>query len=89
MENDMTAVPTDVGAAAAAPATAAADVGDIDQDCVEMALESLADTHEGQMAKIGANSESAASVVRHAAAAKFHRVDPIEAAAAEKILKKP
>lgn len=65
------------------------DVGDIDQDCAEILLESAADTHEGLMAEITANAETAHAVVRQSAARKFNREDPLEAAAAEKILRKP
>lgn len=62
--------------------------GDIDQDCAEVALESMIDTHEGLMADIAADSELSSSIVRLSGARKFNREDPIEAAAAELILKK-
>jgi len=64
------------------------DVGDIDTDCLQVLLESEVETHEAIMAEIAANAESAHSVVRHSGARKFNREDPMEAAAAEKILKK-
>lgn len=63
------------------------DVGDIDQDCVEVQLESLFASHESQMTDISANEEVAASIVRMSGARKFNDADPLEAAAAEKILK--
>lgn len=63
------------------------DPGDIDQDCVELYLESAVGTHEGLVADVRANSEMAGNLVRLAGAKKFSRLDPIEAAAAEKILK--
>jgi hypothetical protein len=64
------------------------DVGDIDGDCLELLLESEVETNEAIMAEIAANAESAHSVVRHSGARKFNREDAMEAAAAEKILKK-
>lgn len=63
-------------------------IGDIDQDCAELALESMVATHEGVMLDVTANAEGASSIVRYSAARKFNREDPIEAAAAEVILKK-
>lgn len=62
--------------------------GDIDVDCLEVLLESMTETHEAMSAEIGANAESAHSVVRHSGARKFNREDPMEAAAATVILKK-
>jgi hypothetical protein len=62
-------------------------LGDIDQDCAEALLESVAGTHEALMADVAANSEMAGNIVRLSGARKFNREDPIEAAAAEKILK--
>lgn len=64
-------------------------MGDIDQDCAEIVLESIVETHEGLMADVTANSEMAGNIVRLSGARKFNREDPIEAAAAELILKKP
>ncbi|HUS39590.1 MAG TPA: hypothetical protein VMX74_09070 [Pirellulales bacterium] len=63
-------------------------VGDIDQDCAELLLESVMETHEGALLEQDANAESAQSLVRHAAAKKFSEVDPLESAAAEVVLKK-
>jgi hypothetical protein len=63
-------------------------VGDIDQDCAEVLAESAAMTHENLMAEIAANAEGASSIVRYAGARKFNREDPIEAAAAEVIMRK-
>ncbi len=82
-DDGVTQVPTDVGH------TSDEHCGDIDQDCTEMLLESLARTHEGLQAETLANEETAGNIVRLSAARKFNREDPIEAAAAEKILKKP
>ena len=64
------------------------DVGDIDGDCIETMLESMTETHEALMTEIGANAEVGHSIVRVSGARKFNREDPIEAAAAEVILKK-
>lgn len=63
-------------------------IGDIDQDCAELALESMVETHEGLMAGISANNEMAGNIVRLSGARKFNREDPLEAAAAETILKR-
>ncbi len=73
----MSQAPSDVG-----------QVGDIDIECLQLLLESEVETNESIMAEISANAESAHSVVRHSGARKFNREDPLEAAAAEKILKK-
>ena len=59
----------------------------IDDVCLGLLLDSAMETHEGLMAEIAANSETAAEIVRVSAARKFNREDPIEAAAAETILK--
>lgn len=72
-ENEMSQAPTDVG--------------DIDGDCLQVLLESRIKGHEAMMTEIGANGESAHSIVRHSGARKFNREDPMEAAAAERILK--
>lgn len=62
--------------------------GDIDQDCAELILESVMAGHEADLAEITANAETAYSIVRFSGARKFNREDPMEAAAAEVILKK-
>ena len=59
----------------------------ISDDCLELSLDSQVGTHEQMMAEIGANAETAHSIVRVSGARKFNREDPIEAAAAETILK--
>ncbi len=74
----MSQAPSDVGQAA----------GDIDTECLQLLLESEVETNEAIMAEIAANAESAYSVVRHSGGRKFNREDPLEAAAAEAILKK-
>ena len=61
---------------------------DIDQSCMSLLLESSLSTHGLVLTETSANSESAASLVRHAAARKFSEADAIEAAAAEMILQK-
>lgn len=63
-------------------------IGDIDQDCAEIQLESAVRTHEALSAETSANSEMAGNIVRLSGARKYNREDPIEAAAAEKILKR-
>jgi hypothetical protein len=61
--------------------------GDIANEEMDDVLASAFDMHDELMAEIAANAESAHSVVRHSGARKFNREDPLEAAAAEKILK--
>jgi len=60
--------------------------GDISADICEELLEEAAGAHSAGMFEVRANGASANSLVRHAAGLKFHREDPIEAAAAEMIL---
>lgn len=62
--------------------------GDIDQDCCEVLLESLVQTDEALATETQANAEMAHNLVRLAAARKYNREDPIEAAAAEVIMRK-
>lgn len=63
-------------------------IGDIDQDGAEVLLESMMTSHEKTTAEIVGNAETAHSVVRFSGARKFNREDPLEAAAAEVIMKK-
>ena len=63
-------------------------LGDIDQDCAELVLESMMQGHEALLAETTANAETAHSIVRFSGARKFNREDPLEAASAEVILKK-
>ena len=63
-------------------------VGDIDQDCAETLAEDILIGHKALMEDIAANEETAAEVVRLAAGRKFDEVGPLEAAAAEYVLKK-
>ena len=63
-------------------------MGDIDEDCAQLILESLMQDHEGALAETAANAETAHSIVRLSGARKFNREDAMEAAAAEVILKK-
>lgn len=62
--------------------------GDIDQDCCEVLLESVMKTHEAIITETEVNAENAHNIVRLSGARKFNREDPIEAAAAEVILRK-
>lgn len=70
-------------------ATAAVDVaGDIDQDCAELLAEDSLVGHKAMMEDIDANAENVSQVVRGAAGRKFAEIGPLEAAAAEVLLKK-
>lgn len=60
---------------------------DLDGDCLEMLLDEEFEAHDLLVNETLANGESSASIVRHSAARKFNREDPIEAAAAEMILR--
>jgi hypothetical protein len=62
--------------------------GDIDQDCSELLLESLMSSHEAHTLETAANEETAHTIVRLSGARKFNREDPLEAAAAEVIMRK-
>lgn len=62
--------------------------GDIDQDCAELLAEDILVGHKALMEDIAANEETGAAVVRIAAGRKFDEVDPLEAAAAEYVMKK-
>ena len=62
--------------------------GNISDDCVEMVLEEYVQAHGHVVIETTANGESAHSLVRHSAGRKFNQEDPIEAAAAERILKR-
>lgn len=61
---------------------------DISTDVAEMQLEEATGAHTALMTESRGNAMSAHSIVRHSAARKFNQEDPIEAAAAEMILKK-
>jgi hypothetical protein len=61
---------------------------DLSDDCFQLTLEESAQAHSALMVESRGNAQSAHSVVRHSAARKFNQEDPIEAAAAEMILKK-
>jgi len=60
---------------------------DISDDCCSQLLEEGQLSHQSLMHEARANSQSAHNIVRHSGARKFNQEDPIEAAAAEKILK--
>ena len=62
--------------------------GDIDQDCAEILAEDTLTGHKALMEDIAANEETASAVARLAAGRKFAEVDPLEAAAAEVVMKK-
>lgn len=61
--------------------------GDLSDDCLELLLDEQFSAHDMLTNECLANSESAASIVRHSAARKFNREDPLEAASAEYILR--
>lgn len=66
----------------------AGETNDIGGDCLGLLMDSMLEGHEEKMEAIGDNSELASSVVRLSGARKFNREDPLEAAAAEVMLKK-
>lgn len=59
------------------------DVGDIDQDCCEVLLESMVSGLDSHSAEQAANEETSANLVRLAAGRKFKDLDPMEASAGE------
>lgn len=59
---------------------------DLDDDCLQLLLDEEFMAHDALTNESLANGESAGSIVRHSAARKFNREDPIEAASAEMIL---
>lgn len=61
---------------------------DITGDVATVVLEEATMAHTALMTESRGNAMSAHSIVRHSAARKFNQEDPIEAAAAEMILKK-
>lgn len=61
---------------------------DIDDSSLQLSLEKQYHGFNILTQELLADAESAASVVRHAAAKKYHEVGPMEAAAAEAVLKK-
>ncbi len=62
--------------------------GDIDQDCAELLAEDILTGHKALMEDIAADEETAAEVVRLAAGRKFDEVGPLEAAAADYVMRK-
>lgn len=62
--------------------------GDIDQDCAELLAEDILTGHKAVLEDISANEEMAAGVARLSCSKKFDEVGPLEAAAAEVVLKK-
>lgn len=60
---------------------------DLDDDCTELLFDESFNSHNLHMDELLANGESAASIVRHSAARKFNREDPLESASAEYILR--
>lgn len=61
--------------------------GDLDDDSLELLLDEQFESHDLSIHEALSNGESAGSIVRHSAARKFNREDPIEAASAEMILR--
>jgi len=61
--------------------------GDIAEDVLDLQLDGFLKTSEMLIAEAVGNQQSSNSIFRHSAARKFNMEDPIEAAAAEKILK--
>ncbi len=80
-EEDVTQVPTDVGD------LSADDVGDLSADCLEQLLEDACTGHTAFMEDRAQNEETQGSVVDFASGRKFNEVGPIEAAAAEVIMR--
>lgn len=68
--------------------TADAVQGDIDQDCAELLAEDTLTGHKQMLEDISANIEVASQHARNEASRKYAEVDPIQAAAAERVLKK-
>jgi hypothetical protein len=62
-------------------------MADLANDCIELLLDEEFEAHDVAVHETLANGESAFSIVRHAAARKFNREDPLEAASAEYILR--
>lgn len=60
---------------------------DISMDAATQLIEEGVAAHQAIMLEAKGDWASAASLTRHAGARKFNQEDPIEAAAAEKILK--
>ena len=59
---------------------------DLSNDSLELLLEQDMGAHDALMQEAGGNIQSAHNIVRHSGARKYNQEDPIEAAAAEKIL---
>ena len=63
-------------------------MADLSDDCLELLLDQQFEGIDLLNQETLANAESAASIVRHSAARKFNREDPLEAASAEYILQR-
>ena len=61
--------------------------GDLSDDALDLLLDEEAQATDQIQIELLGNAESASSVVRHTGAARLAKEDPIEAAAAEKILR--
>lgn len=77
----MSAVPTDVGKGDGYP-------GDIDTDCLQVLLEDMAAGHTIFLEDAAESEEVMGQLVDFASGRKFDEIGPIEAAAAEVMLKK-
>jgi hypothetical protein len=64
------------------------ELGDIDTDCLQVLLEDISSGHTIFLEDQASNEEVMGSIVDFSSGRKFDEVDPIEAAAAEVILKK-
>ena len=62
-------------------------VGDMDQDCAEMLAETFFEAHDLGVAEAVVNGELVDNVVRVTGARMFNEPDPIEAAAAEVVMR--
>lgn len=65
-----------------------ANAGDLSDDSLELLLTEQMSSFDALQHEAAANAQSSHSIVRHSGARKFNQEDPIEAAAAEMILKK-
>jgi hypothetical protein len=77
----MTQIPTDVGTGDDYP-------GDIDTDCLQLLLEDLSAGHTAFIEDQAENEEVLGNVIDFRLGQKFGEIGPIEAAAAEVMLKK-
>ena len=62
--------------------------GDIDTDCLQVILEDMAKGHTAFVEDQAATEETMGQIVDFASGRKFDEIGPIEAAAAEVIMKK-